>query len=477
MNDYSASLQQTTPATSLEDIDNTLQPTPLETAAQLDAFYRPEINKVRGGDKMQRLQIVLNQMYRKKLFFTACVMGHRGVGKSTELSRLINQVANQFSTIRFSAMTALDPGNFKPLDVLLLMIVEVTERTAEPIDKGGAGKPPSDARLREIWDWFATEKDTREQTRTMAASIEAGAGTKEDSLWGKVLGLFANLKGEMKFAATRKTEVVDYRTSRLTSLIEIANRLLDECNRLLQDATGRQWLFVGEDFDRAGIPSTLIEDLFITYANIFQDLRTHLIFTLPIGLYYSSNAARLPFPSDRSYVISDTPMYRIDHTPHENGRNAVEAVLRTRMDLNLFEPNQLLRVIVASGGNLSNVFSLVNYAAISALIRSATQINEADVTGAIVNLRSDYERRLGQSPFDLEEVTYSDKADLLKRIYNGEKAAQMTNPVLYSLLNARAVQEFNGQRWFGVHPLVVDILTAQNQLIPDSAGAILGGSF
>ena len=477
MSNNSAALLQTTPATSLEDVDNTLQPTPLETSEQLKAFYRPEINAVRGGDKMQRLQIVLNQAYKKKLFFKACVMGHRGVGKSTELSRLINQIANQFSTIRFSAMTALDPGSFKPLDVLLLMIVEVAERTAHPIAQGGAGKRPSEARLREIWDWFATEKDTREQTQAATITAEAGAGVKEDSLWGKVLGLFANLKGEMKFAATRKIEVVAYRISRLNSLIEIANRLLDECNRLLQAATGRQWLFVGEDFDRAGIPSTLIEDLFITYANIFQDLRTHLIFTLPIGLYYSSNAPRLPFPGDRSYVIPDTPMYRIDHTPCEEGRKAVEAVLQARMDLKLFEPNQLLRVIVASGGNLSNVFSLVNYAAISALIREATQINEADVTGAIVNLRSDYERRLGQSPFDREEVTYSDKADLLKRIYNGEKAAQMTNPVLYSLLNARAVQEFNGQRWFGVHPLVVDILTAQNQLTPDSAGAISGGSF
>jgi hypothetical protein len=226
----SASTLQITPATSLEDLDNVLQPTPLETHRPLQAFYRPEINQVRGGDKIERLEIGLQQADRKHLFFKGCIMRHRGVGRSTELSRLVNRVDKQFPTIRFSAMTALDPSNFKPLDVLLLMMIEVAERTAQPVNQGGAGKLPSDARLREILDWFATEKDTREQTRTLAASVEAGVGVKEDSLWSKMLSLFANLKGEMTYAATRTFNTVEHRISRLIELIEIANRLLDECN-------------------------------------------------------------------------------------------------------------------------------------------------------------------------------------------------------------------------------------------------------
>ena len=115
----------------------------------------------------------------------------------------------------------------------------------------------------------------------------------------------------------------------------------------------------------------------------------------------------------------------------------------------------------------------MNYATDGATIRGVALIDQTDADAAIVNLRSDYERRLGQSPYDPQEVTYEDKAALLTRIYNGEKDAQMTNPALYSLLNARAVQEFNGQRWFGVHPLVVDILVAQKHL-PEEA---LGGTF
>ncbi len=472
------SVQQITPAESLDAVYKTLSPEPLQTPEELAAFYRDQVNQVRGGDKMARLKLRLNRSYADGIPFKACVMGHRGVGKSTELSRLIQHpdIAAQYRVIRFSAMTALDPGSFRPLDVVLLMMAEVAERTAQPIDHGGAGKPPSEARLKEIWDWFASEKDVREQAQTMAATLEAGAGVKQESLWGNILGLFATLKGEMKFASARKTEVVEYRLIRLTPLIDLANRLLDECNDKLRKASGHQWLFVGEDFDRAGIPKQRIEDLFITYANIFEDLRTSLIFTLPISLYYSENAPRLPFPGDCSLVIPDTPVYQPDHSENAAGRAAVQAVLAARMNLNLFEPEQMQRVIVASGGNLRDLFSLVNYAADTALLRGASQINGADVQGAIVNLRSDYERRLGQSPYDPEEITYEVKAERLKAIYDGDKEAQITDPVMYSLLNARAVQEFNGQRWFGVHPLVVDILAAQNRLDDLQLGVVRGGT-
>ncbi|GAB4468190.1 MAG: hypothetical protein OHK0037_25530 [Elainellaceae cyanobacterium] len=469
-------LLQNTPARSLPEVYRTLQQAPLETPEELKAFYREELNEVRGGDKMQRIQMRLRRAYSDGIPFKACVMGHRGVGKSTEISRLLERVKGQFRAIRFSAMTALDPGNFRALDVLLLMMAEVTEQTNRPVEQGGAGKRPSEQRLQEIWDWFATETEMRSQAQDTALQLAAGAGIQADSLWGKVLGLFANLKSEIKFASTRKVEIVDYRISRLTKLIDIANTLLDECNEHLRMSSGHEWLFVGEDFDRAGIPNERTEELFVTYANLFQDLRTHLIFTLPIGLYYSSTAPRLPFPMDCSFVIPDTPVYDPLHKLNRRGCTAVAKVLQARMDLNLFEKNQLIRVAIASGGNLRDLFALVNYAADTAQLRSAAQISAADLDAAIVNLRSDYERRLGQSPYDREVVTYDHKVERMKRIYAGDQEAQMTDPVMYSLLNSRAVQEFNGQRWFGIHPMVVDILGRQGHLTAGKQGRFPGGT-
>ena len=466
-------------AETLDDVHLTLSPEPLETREEIQAFYRNELNQVRGGDKAQRLKLGLRRAIQGKSFYKACLMGHQGVGKSTELTRLINDeaVQKQFCGIRFSVTTDLDPGNFNPLDVLLLMIAEVVQQTAQPVDKGGTGQVPEQPRLQEVWDWFANETILREQATEGVLSVEAGAGVQGDSLWGQVLGLFASLKSELRFASTRKKEIVEYRLSRLNTLIEVANRILADCNQKLQQTRGCQWLFIGEDFDKAGIPSDAIENLFITYANIFSELETHLIFNLPIGLYNSSPAIRLSFPPERSLVIPDTPVFHPDHTPNELGRAAVRSVLEARISSDLFEPDQMERLIVASGGNLRDLFALVNYAADTATLRNETaQINEDDANSAIRNLRSEYERRLGQNPYDKDEITYEKKAELLKRIYDGDKEAQIPNPILYALLNDRAVQEFNGERWFGVHPLVVDLLNVQGRIPFSPSGGVPGGT-
>jgi hypothetical protein len=464
-------LQQIARAESLEDVDRTLSLQPLVTPEEIQAFYRNQLNETRGGDDIVgHLQLGLTKAYQRSTYFKACVMGHPGVGKSTELSRLVQNVGEKFRTIRFSAVSELDPVNFRPLDVLLIMMIEVAQQTAKVVE------PPS-ARLQEIWDWFAQDKDTRERVTSTTAQIEAGTGVKGDSLWAKVSLLFANLRGELKFAATRKTEVVEYRLSRLNDLIEIANRLLDDCNRLLRDADRQEWLFIGEDFDKTSVPTARVEELFLAYSHIFRDLRTHLIFTVPIGLYYSDKAAQLQFEKNCSLIIPDTPVYGQDHSPNESGRAAIQAVLEARMNLDLFEPGQMLQLVVASGGNLRDLFGMVNYAAVSALLRPTNndKISAVDVNRSLVKYRSDYERQLGQSPFDRQTITYSEKAALLERIYMGEKVAQVPDPVLYSLLSARAVQEFNGQRWFGVHPLVVDILAEQKKLNPSVDGGVVNG--
>jgi hypothetical protein len=43
-------------------------------------------------------------------------------------------------------------------------------------------------------------------------------------------------------------------------------------------------------------------------------------------------------------------------------------------------------------------------------------------------------------------------------------------------MRARAVQEFNGERWFGVHPLVVDILYRQGRITAEENGVVPGGT-
>lgn len=458
------------PATSLDDVYRTLSPEPLLTRDQVRAFYVDRLNTVRGDDKVARLALALNRVFGGN-YYKAFLMGHPGVGKSTELTRLIQRVDDKYSAIRFSATSALDPASFKPFDVPLLMMADVTEWTAKPKKQGGAGQKPSDARLKEIWEWFATETKTFTETTRISTAATAGAGASSDSWWAKVLGLFANLKGEMKYAADRKKEVVEYRLDHLSTLIKLANRLLDECNQLLRKAVSKEWLFIGEDFDKPGIPVAQVEGLFLTYANIFKELRTHLIFTIPITLGYSQQAVQLPFSSDRLVSIPDTPVFHSDHVVHTEGRDAIRSVLEARIAPGLFEDGQMIHLIVASGGNLRDLFSLVTQAADNALLRQppGKKIDRSDADSAIDSLRIEYTRRLGDSPYDKDQIAYEDKAKRLVAIYNSDPNAVIPDSVLYSLLRSRAVQEFN-RGWFGVHPLVVDILKSQDRIPRTATG-------
>ena len=95
-------------------------------------------------------------------------------------------------------------------------------------------------------------------------------------------------------------------------------------------------------------------------------------------------------------------------------------------------------------------------------------INTADVTRAIARQRRQTYLRLGEDPFEDAKVESATKLDRLESLYQNPAQAGQPDPVIYSLLSGRLLQEFNTDGWLGVPPLVVDILT---ELRPDALPA------
>jgi hypothetical protein len=117
------------------------------------------------------------------------------------------------------------------------------------------------------------------------------------------------------------------------------------------------------------------------------------------------------------------------------------------------------------------LFALVLDAGEGARARNpaATEIGPDDAKVAINKMRREYRMKLGQSPYDAHPIAYSEKSARLLAVYGGVPDSDIPDPVLYSLLRGRAIQEFNGDG-FGVHPLVVDILKEQQHLKPQDPG-------
>jgi hypothetical protein len=455
------------PAQDLDHLYLTLRPEPLMAPEEFKKYYRSQVNEVRGEDTVIRLSLKLQQAYQA-LPFKAFLMGHPGVGKSTEITRLLERVKEQHVGVRLSIATELNPASFKVFDVLLLMLARLAEE-ADRMKAIPLGGDLSGHLVSGIEQWFGTEQVKKARTESIGAGVEVGAGVKEGSLWAGLLGLFASAKAEMKYAADRKTETVEYRLRRLPDLVDLCNRLIDACSRALLEKTGKEWLLVVEDLDKTGISPQQLQELFIQYGNVFQDLRVNMIFTIPVWLAYSSEANRLPF---ERHMIHDTPVYDRKHNPYENGRAAVQTVLEARVSPALFAEGQMTRLIVASGGNLRDLFALVLDAGEGARLGNpaAKVIGPDDARLAINKMRRDYRMRLGQSPYDVNQIPYAEKLARLLAVYRGIPDNEIPDPALYSLLRGRAVEEFNGDGWYGLHPLVVDILKEQQHLKPQDPG-------
>jgi hypothetical protein len=455
------------PARDLNHLYLTLRPEPLIEKGEFESYYRSEVNDVRGEDTVARLSLKLREAFGA-LPCKAFLMGHPGVGKSTEITRLLDCIDDRYVGVRLSIASELNPASFKVFDVLLLMLARLAEQANDMNASALEGMLPPQL-ASDIQQWFATEQVKKTRTGAVSAEVEAGLGVKGGSPWAALLGFFASAKADAKYAAERKTETVEYHLQRLPDLVDYCNRLINVCDQALKERTGKEWLLIVDELDKTGISPPQLQDLFIQYGNVFQDLKVNMIFTIPVWLAYSSEANRLPF---KRYTIHDTPVYDRHHGPLDSGRAAVQKVLEARVSPFLFAPEQMTRLIVASGGNLRNLFALVLDAGEGARLRNppATVIGPDDAKIAIAKMRRDYRMRLGQSPYDLSPITYPEKLARLLAVYNAAPDNDVPDPVLYSLLRSRAIQEFNGDGWFGVHPMVVDILKQQQHLKPQDPG-------
>ena len=155
------------PAKTLEEMYSTLQPDPLGVPPleyeriqtgigeenELEKFYGKGINPLRGGDKIVRLEQGLSRAYGKSQFKTF-LMGHSGVGKTTELSRLIYEVQDKFCTIRFNAPDELNVRQFQPYDIILIMMIKLTEQVAKMVESAELSREPPkkrDCHVAKFW--------------------------------------------------------------------------------------------------------------------------------------------------------------------------------------------------------------------------------------------------------------------------------------------------------------------------------------
>lgn len=454
-------------AETLRQIDGVLRPEPLKTEEDLKAWYRGEelLQELRGQDVVKRLALGLDRDPQDPNY-KAFLMGRSGVGKSTELTRLIEEVSARYQPLRFSVRDELDPRFFSPFDVILLTCILLAEATHRV-----TGKAPEKAVIRELLDWYA-EGDETVTSETKAAVEATGGVDTKGSWWDKVIGAFVTIKGGIQYAETRTDKVVAYKLKRIQPLIDIANRLIRNCEAILKSHNGKEWLIIGEDADKPGMDQDRVKELFLIHgSSIFGGLDANLVFNLPLGLTYGGAAEKVPgLPK---CTIYDVPVYSKDKALNESAIAFVQAILDARVRPELFAPGQARRLIVAAGANLRDLFAMVRQAAVEARIRGGEgQIDASDVDRVLKAFRVEFQKRLGSTPFDATSVTPEQRVERLVEMYGmKDTGAAIPDDVLGVLVNSGVVQEFNDTHWYGIQPLIVDVLARMERLTEPLGGA------
>ena len=86
-------------ATTLAEFHLAFRPEPLTEPEDIARFYRDELNELRDANWRKKMALRLKRA-KGAMYFRGSIAGHEGVGKTTEMAVLLNEVREDFKVVR-----------------------------------------------------------------------------------------------------------------------------------------------------------------------------------------------------------------------------------------------------------------------------------------------------------------------------------------------------------------------------------------
>ncbi|MCB0183012.1 MAG: hypothetical protein KDE31_02045, partial [Caldilineaceae bacterium] len=193
--------------------------------------------------------------------------------------------------------------------------------------------------LEEVHRWFAEVVYTEDMTDSASAGIQTEVGVGTPPIFQPLVSLFAKVTGQISTSVEFKQQIRRRLDPRISELIEKINTMLVEGTALLRRQGKEGLVLIVDNLDR--IPFRLIADgksnlhdtLYIDHGEQLRACRCHIVYTVPIAMFYSPSAAILSgiFPD---YTI--LPMIKTrtrQGEPWTEGIQTMRDILGSRIDL------------------------------------------------------------------------------------------------------------------------------------------------
>lgn len=409
------------PAANLTQALTTFSPTALH-GTELNLYYVQYPRTL-----LSRMETQLRAQSRLKILFT----GHRISGKTTALNALAARLQDAFFIANFSVLDSLNAHDVHYADLMLVMAARLLEQaTDEKLFPKGVKALVKENLLDDIRLWFEKRID----------GLQFVPAPQERSLGGQVNFLAVQLEAKVSTETLTRQTLRERISLHLSELIDRMRYVIDEVERNGK----RRVLFIVEDIDKLNLANA--RELFLEHARSLTTVPASIIYTYPVALRNSLDFTHITPNFGRHYILPPVSVRDKAGKPDSEGLRILREIFLRRLDQALIEPDALDVLIAASGGLVGTLIRLGQWAAEQALVDGKAAIDLPSAQQAISEMRGDFKALLRLQDYEV-----------LRQQLAGE---QLTNEeaVREALYTGCLLEYFNGEPWFGIHPIVQPLI-------------------
>jgi hypothetical protein len=387
------------------------------------------------GRKIERSELPTCQLHT----------GHRGVGKSTELLRLKEDLElKNYFVVYFAA----DEQDIEPQDTEYADILFACTRHLVEAIKLKNHNP--------ILDWLKSRWQALKDLALTDMSFEGMSVESQIAQFGKIT---ANLRA----VPDMRREVRQKINANTTSLIKALNDFIDEAIATLP-AQCRGLVIIADNLDRIVESKrkgefSNYDEIYLNRSELLRGLNCHVIYTVPIAMVYSERATKLEDVFGKPHVLPMVMVRNSDNSPNVIGVNKLRELIAKRLELIDPDLAQALdtkvfanaavveQLCLMSGGHVRNLMQLIQRALdwtdVLPITAGAAQI-------AIEEARDTYRNAIQEKQWAI--LAYVCHA---KQTHNNPQTLRLL--LNRCLLEYRYYEGEHLKRWYNVHPLIEGI--------------------
>jgi hypothetical protein len=305
-----------------------------------------------------------------------------------------------------------------------------------------------------FYQWFS--KHTKTESSAIESGIEVETSTEAGAnAW--FVKFFAKLKATLKANSVIREEIKTEFARRITDLVDRVNDIAIA----IQAASGKQVLVVIDDLDKLDLE--IVDQVYRQNISALFQPQFRIIYTIPMaatrdlslrGIIRNATNNRIQSMWATKF-FSRGQDKMTNAIPAEAAMKVFEEILYKRIPRQLIEPEVAQKLILKSGGALRELIRLASRCCERCLVqlRRTPDNQDLKITSdilqqAVTDLRIEFTEPLGQNSYEI-----------LAQVYREYAPADGMDQASLDLLHTLYILEYrNDDLWFGVHPIVKEIL-------------------